>query len=147
MSKKSRRHIARKHIDKKLLFRLRLFILITLVMLGFVTWDILQQTIGVELALVGIVIGITVGFLAGRMFAILWHEDTNKVVVRLDRIGVIILIAYILLAIGRRWVLGMWLQGPVLTAFSLSIIAGTMFGRLLSMGLQIRKVLRQQGIL
>lgn len=143
----SKRAIARKHLDKKLLFRLYLFVVIFLVMMVILTYDIFLHTIGFMLAAGGLGLGIIIGFISGRIFVTKWHEETNKIVTRIDEIGVVVLVFYFLFAFFRNKIIGYWLHGPILTAFSFSLIAGVMLGRLLSTIRSIRNILSARGII
>jgi len=75
------------------------------------------------------------------MYKIFWHEEQEKVVSQLDTIGVFILIAFIIIEVGKNWVFGHWLEGTELNTFGLIFITGVLQGRLLAMLFTIRKVL------
>ncbi len=143
---KTKEHHLKKHIDRKLFNRLRIFFVIVMVLSGLMLYDILKGILGIELSLGGFILGLLPGFIASRMFFIYWHEENAKVVSRLDAIGIVILLLYVAFALSRKWILGHWLSGAALTAFTFSILAGIMLGRLLGMRLNIRKVLSDRGI-
>ena len=65
----------------------------------------------------------------------------------MDRIGIALLIIYIMMAVLRHLLLSHWVQGAQLIGFSFSIAAGTMLGRLLSMRSQIRQILKEKNII
>jgi hypothetical protein len=134
------------NIDKKLLYRLRIFLAIFIIMVCVIAYDVYVGTITVFIALDGLFIGILLGFVVGRVFHISWDYDRSKVIGRLDKIGIIILICYLIFSLFKFWILEQWLHGPLLTAFSLSIIAGIMLGRWISIGLNIRQVLYNRGM-
>ncbi len=142
----NRRDLIILHTDKKLLLRLRLFLVISLVMLGIIVYDFFQNIISFPLAVTGIGLGVLIGLVAGRMFKIHWHEEENKVVSRLDELGIVILILYIGFAIFRGRFFGTWIHGPLLTAFTFAFFSGTMFGRFMTMGFSIRSILYRRGI-
>ena len=140
------RSTLRKHVDSTLMVRLGIFALMGLIMFGIEIYDIAVSRITLRLAVLGIAIGIAVGIAAGRTFAITWHEDEAKVVARLDRTSFIIIVAYWLFSLFRRYVAGFWIHGPALLAFSFATIAGVTVGRLIFMSLHVRRVLAEQGI-
>ena len=115
-------------------------------MLGVIIYDLFQNTISFPLAVIAIGIGVLIGLVAGRMFKIHWHEEKNKVVSRLDELGIVILILYIGFAIFRGRIFGSWIHGSVLTAFTFAFFSGTMFGRFMTMGFKIRSILYGRGI-
>jgi hypothetical protein len=143
---KSQTAFAKKHLDVKLIRRLRIFIIMYLILLGFIVYDIAEHGFNPFLIIAAFLSGIIVGYIAGRMFNIQWHTETSKVVARLDTIGVIVLILYIIFTIAREKILGVWFAGPLLTGVSLTFATGAILGRILMMSKNIAKVLRNQGI-
>lgn len=117
------------------------FFIITFVLSIIVIFDIFEGQISTLLACGGFALGVMIGLLAGRMFVIFWQPETEKVVSRLDKIGVVILVLYIVLEVERKWAFGHWLHGAELNAFGLAILTGLLLGRLLSMAIKIKKIL------
>lgn len=128
-------------MENRLTIRLWVFFIIMSALSIIVIAHVFEGHISALLAVSGFAVGIMIGFLAGRMFIIFWHPETEKVVSRLDTVGFVILLMYVLLAVGRRWFLGHWLHGAELNAFGLSILTGLLLGRLLSMAMKIKKIL------
>lgn len=148
MPERSNRHrIVRHHIDKKLVFRTRMFAVVFLVMVALLSYDVYKGTIGLPLTLGGFLIGICVGFFAGRMIDIKWHEDSQKVVGRMDGLGVVILVLYMAFSIFKSRFFGEYIHGVALTAFSFSIMGGVMLGRVISSVSNIRKILKNRKII
>jgi hypothetical protein len=121
-------HPAKKHIDRKLIFRMRIFYLISIILTGLMLYEVLEGIIGIELSLGGFLLGLFLGVIATRMFIIHWHEERAKVVSRLDTIGIFVMILYVAFSASRTWLFGHWIHGSVLTAFTYSILAGVMLG-------------------
>ncbi|MCZ7357013.1 MAG: hypothetical protein O8C65_08770 [Candidatus Methanoperedens sp.] len=139
-------HPAKKHIDRKLIFRIRIFYVIGIILTGLMLYDVLEGIIGIELSIGGFLLGSFLGFIATRMFIIHWHEERAKVVSRFDTIGIIIMLFYVAFSISRSWLFGHWIHGSVLTAFTYSILAGIMIGRIVGMRLKIKNILSEQFI-
>lgn len=125
---------------------MRIFFVLLVAMTGLVIYDIATDKIHVLLALLGIGIGSIIGFVAGRMFNMKWHPEEKKVIGQLDTLGIIILVLYIAISIGRRWIFAHWLGGATLTAFTFCFAEGAILGRLLSMGRNIKRVLAEEGV-
>ena len=132
-------------IDKKLIRRIRMFAVILFVMAGALVYEILTSHINLLWVLLGLILGFIIGSIVGRMFSIEWHEEEKKVIGRLDVVGIVVLIIYIAVSITRHWVFAHWFVGAILTAFTLSFVAGVMLGRLLSLRFNIKRVLIEQG--
>lgn len=122
-----------------------MFFVIIAIMCSIVTYDILTDVIGVMLALAGVLIGVVVGYIVGHLTNVKWHEETSKVISRIDKVGGTVLAVYILFSLSRKWIFGHWIHGSALTAFSFSIILGVMTGRLLSIRNKIIHVLKVKG--
>ncbi len=136
--------ISHKYLDKRVLFRLRLMFVIFMLMFLILIYDVFDFRIGLLLASSGLLIGVGLGFLAGRMIKVKWHEKRNKVITEMDGIGISILIAYILFEYYRNAIFGRWLQGATLAAFGFSILTGMMLGRFLSTKMDIEEVLKEK---
>lgn len=147
MKATNRKRLPKQHIDKKLIFRLRMFLLILLVMCGIVIYDVVTEVIGWLLVLTGISVGAVLGYTVGYLSEVRWHEETSKVIGRMDKIGGVALALYMLFSISRRWIFGHWIHGPALTAFSFSIVLGVMLGRFLSTRIKIARILKNEGLL
>jgi hypothetical protein len=140
----SQRELTRKHLDPKLLLRLRLFAVICLAMIVLTLFDLVGGHISWGWAGIGFAVGIGGGLVAGRMSAMVWHEDDAKVAGRMDTTGVIALCIYFILSIARHFLFEQWVHGPALLAITFAGIAGVMLGRLIVMSWHINRVLREQ---
>lgn len=136
----------KQYIDKKLIRRLRILALIFLILLGIGLYDIALGYLPVLLALAALVGGVGLGLLVGRAFNVVWHEETSKAISRIDLFGGVILGAYILFALFRRWLFEHWLHGHQLSAFVICFSSGIMLGRLITLRSRIIRVLKQNDV-
>lgn len=143
--KSLRRHIH--HIDKKLRFRVRLYSIISLVMLLIVLYEIFIKILPLEFAIVGIFIGLFLGVISARMYHLSWSHDAKKIVSRLDVVGIIILVIYIAFVIVRSKLIGYFVAAPMVGAVSFSITAGIMIGRVIGTRNAIIEILREREII
>lgn len=142
-----RKEVAR-FVHGKLLFRIRRLAAIFLIITGILIYEISHNYIAGYIAVDGFMLGMVIGLLvARRMHNISWDAETNKTVTKMDRLGIIILVLYLLFAISRHWILSHWFTGYALSSFSLSVSAGGMLGRLWTTRQKIRQVLKQEGFL
>lgn len=142
-----RKEVAR-FVHKKLLFRLRRLAVVFLLISTLFIYEISSGYIAGYLATAGFLTGVAIGWLAGRrMHTISWDAESKQAVTRMDQLGIAILIAYILFAISRNWIFAHWIRDNALSAFTLSVSAGGMLGRLYSTRLKIRQVLKKEGFL
>ncbi len=116
-------------------------------MLIAIIYEMINEYIPIAKATGAFSISILTGVVFSRRKKIFWEEESSLVIARMDRIGIILLIVYIAYTIFRHKWLAHWFYGHELTAFSLSLAAGAMAGRLFNMRRQIRRVLKHQKIL
>lgn len=135
-----------KFVHRKLIFRLRRLAIIFTIILSIIIIEAALGFIPYWLALAGFCLGLVIGILIGRrMHHISWDESTQMAVTRMDRIGIALLVIYLIFSILRHWIFSHWVDAYALTPFSMSVGAGGMFGRLFYTRQKIRKVLRQEG--
>lgn len=142
----SSREQVRSHIDKKLQRRLRLYFGISLLLLCAVLFEVFIGIVGFAFALLGILIGLGLGFISARMFHLSWDQDAKKIVSRLDLFGGVILVLYILFAVFRSRIIGHFIHGPAVGGVSISIVTGIMIGRFFGTRGRIRKILEDQQV-
>lgn len=141
----SRKEVAA-YVHRKLLFRLRRLAFFFLVATAILLYEIFNNFIAAYFAVGGFFIGFTIGYVVGnRMHKISWDAEASKVVGKMDTIGIIILVVYILFAITRKWIFSHWLEGQALSAFVLSISCGAIISRLWFIRRKIREALKKAG--
>ncbi|MEO6327889.1 MAG: hypothetical protein ABIO55_03115 [Ginsengibacter sp.] len=144
----SKRKEVAQFVHKKLLFRLRRLAVIFLIITGVLIYELSHDYIAGYMAAAGFILGFLIGLLVShRMHNISWDSETTKAVSKMDKVGIIILVVYILFAMGRKWIFGHWLEGYALTAFTLSVSAGGMLGRLWNTRQKVREILKKEGFL
>ena len=143
----SKKNVTR-FVHRKLLFRFRRLGIIFLLITGFLFYKISQDVVALYIAAWGFVGGLSVGLLfAKRMHLVSWNSTINKAVTRMDSIGIVILVLYVVFAITRHWIFSYWFKGTSLSACTLSIAAGGLLGRFFTTRNQIRRILKDEGIM
>lgn len=137
----------KKHIDNRLQRRLKLYGIISFILLCVVGFDILTSTMNILQAVLGVALGVGVGVVSARMFHISWDQNAGKTVARLDLFGGIILMCYIVFAFFRNQLLGEFVHGAALGGVSMAVVTGIMVGRILGMRGKILKVLKEQQLI
>jgi uncharacterized protein (DUF697 family) len=135
------------HIDKKLRFRVRLYSLISLVMLGIVLYEIFIKILPLPFAVVGIFIGLFLGIISARMYHLSWNHDAKKIVSRLDTVGIIILVCYMAFVLIRSKLIGYFVAAPMVGAVGFSITAGIMIGRVIGTRNAIIEILKERELI
>jgi len=132
----------RQKIDKHLISRLRIYLIVMLVMFAVIVVEVLRGVFSIQWALIGIIIGLVVGVIVARMYNLSWDEEDNVVIGEIDRIGIVILVCYLIFMFTRIHFLGYEVQGANLFAVILGITTGTMLGRVLRTERGIEKILK-----
>jgi hypothetical protein len=138
---------ARQYVERKLLRRLWIFFAVFIVLVAVIIYEVSQNYLEGSACVGAIMLGMLIGAVFVRRKRIYWEEETSTIIARMDRIGIAMLVIYILFAVSRHIFMHSWLHGRQLTAFSLSLTAGAMLGRLLSIRSQIRQILKERKII
>lgn len=146
-AKLSKTQIARKHVHNRILFQFVVFIALTAVLASVVTIDMLHEQMNALWVIGSLIAGVLMGVAAGRIFAIKWHEDTQKVILSLDKLSFLLILAYAAFRYVSEQFLGHILHGQELTIITFTLLAGIMIGRFVGMGNSVVKILKQQNIL
>jgi len=135
------------HVDKKLRFRVRLYSIISLVMLGIAAYEIFIKILPLPFAVAGIFLGLFGGIISARMYHLSWSKDAKKIVSRLDTVGIIILVCYLVFVLIRSRLIGYFVAAPMVGAVGFSTTAGIMIGRVIGTRNAIIEILKEREII
>lgn len=146
-NKLSKRAIAKKHIHNRIIVQLCIFAAVILGFGGFITYDMLQEHMNILWVIASLVVGLLVGLAVGRIFSLKWHEDTQKVILSMDKLSILLIAAYVVFRVVSEQLLGHYLHGQELTIITFTVLVGIMIGRVVGMIRSIAKILKAQNIL
>lgn len=121
-----------------------MFLTLFSVMLIIGIYDVVNFYITLPKALFAFLTGVLLGIIVGSASKIVWHEEASKVMIKMDIFSGVILGLYIIFAIFKRTIFHYWFSGNELSAFVISLSAGIMLGRFLSVRKQVIMVLKKQ---
>ena len=130
------------YVEDRLIRRLRIYLVEMLAVFVAIGIEAAAGRFGLAFALLGVAIGFAVGVIVSRRFHLSWDEETNSVIARVDWIGVILLVGYLIFVFTKSYFLGAYVQGAALFALLLGITAGSMLGRILATRHGISKILK-----
>jgi hypothetical protein len=136
----------RHYLHSKVKRKIYVYLIIFFIMLIISVYDIAAKYINPLLAVSGWLLGIGLGYLSGRVYKLIWHEESETIMTQRDTKGILVLIVYIAFSLSRRWLFQHWINGAILTAFIFCIVAGSRFGRILSIRRKIKRLFEEQGI-
>lgn len=67
-------------IDRRLIVRLRIYIIVMLFMFAVIVYEVLQGRFSIQFAISGIIFGLVVGIIVSRMYNLSWDEEANNVI-------------------------------------------------------------------
>ena len=125
--KKREEQPKRQYVEHRLIRRLRIYLIVTLVLSAAIVVEVLAGRFVLALALIGVCIGLVVGIIVSRSYRLSWDEETNNVVGRIDWIGAILLVFYLVFVFTKSYLLRDFMCRELrLFALLLGITAGTM---------------------
>lgn len=134
------------HLDKRLRFTLRAYVVISLILIGLLIYNMARGELRLDYGLIGLSVGTFMGVITSRMYHISWNTDVRKVVSRLDLYGIGILVLYVLFEIFREKIVGYFTHDFEVAAVGFAVLAGIMFGRVLGTRGKIMEVLKEQKV-
>ena len=102
---------AKQYVEKKLVNRLRLFFLLFTLLIIVISYEVSRGYLNVSSAIGAMMIGMMIGAAFVRRKRIYWEEETSTVIARMDKIGIWLLVVYILFAVTRHFALERWFHG------------------------------------
>ena len=133
------------YVDKKLKRRILIYIILAAIILGIALYEawIAQYFWWYIVGLWGG--AVMLGVLFARIFHIRWDEDQELITSKIDRVGIVVLVFYILFAFSRRFIIQEFIHGHAkFIAIYMALASGVMFGRFVGIYRSIRKLLHQK---
>jgi len=105
------KELAKQHIDRKLRIRLRIYVVILMIMTEVSIYKLLSYTLNIWYVIIGLILWIWLGQIAGRIFTIVRHPGSEQVISHMDNRGIAILIIFILIELNKKILFAHRLQG------------------------------------
>lgn len=137
---------AKKYIHPKLLRSLRIYFIVSLIVLILVIYDMFRDHANPLLVLLGLIVGIVVGKMFTRIYKISWDDTGGNVIQNMDIYGIILIILYIAFDLSREHLVEIFIHDGSVASVSLALLAGAFYGRVLGSIKVIRRVIRDEKI-
>jgi peptidoglycan/LPS O-acetylase OafA/YrhL len=131
------------YISSRLRSRLVLFLVIAFALIIFGIYEVATGVTTWQIGLISFIIGGVLGYIYGRLVRVHWNADEEKIVTRLDTIGFIIIIIYVIFSYFRDTLLAHFFTGAALTAIGLIVAGGILIGRFFGMHVSLMRTLRE----
>jgi hypothetical protein len=146
MDRRALRAHARAHVNPKLRRNLRLYLLISAVLLIAVIYETAHYHAVIWQVGLALLIGALCGGLFARMYKISWDKDAQHVSSNIDIYGVVVLVLYVAYDLSRGHLVHIFIHNQGVPAISLALLAGAMYGRVLASGRVIMRILKEQEV-
>ena len=134
------------HVHPKLRRNIRLFILMSVIMILIAGADLAAGTLSLNMAIAGTAVGTLVGFASSRIFHLSWDKDGSTVVSRIDTVGWVILILYIAFEVARASIFQVLFDAGSSTAVFFIFVGAAMIARVLGIRGRIFQILRDEKV-
>ncbi|HVW67247.1 MAG TPA: hypothetical protein VHA78_06010 [Candidatus Peribacteraceae bacterium] len=140
------------HVSPQLQRRMRIFLIIAFCMLVIAVTHVAQDNLNPYVVLGSVIGGAVVGVVTTRIFHLSWDHDGQKVVGRIDKIGLAVLVLYVLFEIARSMLFEKLMPAEASSALSQASIAGFIFiaaaliSRVVALRGRMINILREQKI-
>lgn len=145
-TRRKRQEAAKKYIHPKLRRSLRIYFIVSLIVLILVIYDMFRDQANPLLVLVGLIVGIIVGKMFTRIYKISWDDEGGNVIQRMDIFGIVLIVFYITFDVSREHLVEIFIHGGSVASVSLALLAGALYGRVLGSIKVIRRVIRDEKI-
>lgn len=139
--------LADRHINPKLRWSLRIYLLVSVAVFIFVIVTTVRSQANPLIVLAGLIIGIVIGILFNRIYKISWDKEADHAVYKMDIFGIILLIVFIAFDLSRGNLVEIFVNGSSVGPTSLALLAGAFYGRVLGTGREIFKVIKKEKVL
>lgn len=130
----------------KLRRSLRIYFVVSLIVLILVIYDTFRDHANPLLVLMGLIVGIIVGKMFTRIYKITWDDEGGNVIQRMDIFGIVLIIFYIVFDLSREHLVEIFVHGGSVASVSLALLAGALYGRVLGSIKVIRRVVRDEKV-
>lgn len=140
---KKRIQAEHRHVHAGLRLWLAIYTIVSLGMLTLVMFHILNDEISPLYPGTALIVGALLGLILARISKIFWHYGERRIVFHFDKLGVIILAAYVIFELFYDVIVGFFIHDHSLFTTSLALLTGTFIGRVLGIQNKIRRLLRE----
>jgi hypothetical protein len=139
-----RREATRRYVDKRIISRARIYVVIFVVTLVVAVVDsVIAGGWTWLVAATGVAGGIGVGVVASRMTRLEWDQFEKRIQGRVDAVGLVVLVAYLAFTIFRSRIVDLWVPATQVAATSMGVLSGAMLGQVVGIRRGLRSLARR----
>lgn len=134
---------SRKNVQRKIKVKLWIYFLVFMVSLIMSMFHFVKGNISFYFPLGGFVIGFLIGHISSRINKVIWDEDSDMIDLKLDKLGIVILLVYILFVIFKNTLIEDVVHLHHISSISLAVLSGTMLGHAVALRKKVMKIYRK----
>ena len=135
---------SRKNVQRKIKVKLWIYFLVFMVSLIMSMFHFVKGTISFYFPLGGFVIGFLIGHISSRINKVIWDEDSEMIDLKLDKLGIVILVVYLLFVIFKNTLIEDVVHLHHISSISLAVLSGTMLGHAVALRKKVVKIYRKR---
>ncbi len=136
-----------KHFNPRLRRSLRIYLIVGFAIMIYVILSTIKNGANPLDVLVGLVVGVVIGIFFARIFKISWDSEAEEVMYRIDAVGIILIVIFIIFDFTRGSIVANFVSGPNVGPTSFAVLAGCFYGRVFGSRRSIITILREQKVL
>lgn len=134
---------SRQNVHRKIKVKLWIYFLVFLISLMMSMFHYVKGNISFYFPLGGFVIGFLIGHISSRINKVIWDEDSDMIDLKLDKLGIVILLVYILFVIFKNTLIEDVVHLHHISSISLAVLSGTMLGHAVALRKKVMKIYRK----
>lgn len=134
---------SRQNVHRKIKIKLWIYFLVFMISLMMSMFHFVKGQISFYFPLGGFVIGFLIGHIVSRMNKVIWDEDSEKIDLKLDKLGIVILLVYVLFVIFKNTLIEDVVHLHHISSISLAVLSGTMLGHAVALRKKVLKIYRK----
>ena len=134
---------SRQNVHRKIKVKLWIYFLVFLISLMMSMFHYVKGNISFYFPLGGFIIGFLIGHIVSRMNKVIWDEDSEKIDLKLDKLGIVILLVYLTFVIFKNVLIEDIVHLHHIGSISLAVLSGTMLGHAVALRKKVLKIYRK----
>lgn len=130
-------------MHRKIKIKLWVYFLVFMVSLMMSMFHYVKGQISYYFPLGGFIIGFLIGHIASRMNKVMWDEDSEMIDLKLDKLGIVILLVYLTFVIFKNTLIEDIVHLHHISSISLAVLSGTMLGHAVALRKKVIKIYRK----
>lgn len=131
---------SRHNVNRKIKIKLWIYFLVFIISLMMSMFHFVKGNISFYFPLGGFISGFLIGHVVSRMNKVMWDEDSEMIDLKLDKLGIVILLVYLTFVIFKNTLIEDIVHLHHISSISLAVLSGTMLGHAVALRKMVLKI-------